>query len=644
MDQFLFARNSAIREILIKDTRGFSYTRRQSPFRLAGTLAVVIHSAAAAFSASASSVINSTATVPAQSALSAVASATIVGRRTRTGIVSGSAASSLSASVSAFDEGASVLSSSALLAAVARMTKVAAVPMTVIGTLGATAETGGLLLIVSSDSSRTNLIVQNTGNAPVYLGGSGVTIANGLQLFPEETINLSGYTGELYGITDNAAGQVTVFALEPSVQEQGGANFTASTSFASSAVAQRATSFAGTVQSSLSIASIATRSAIANQAASAQMAALGRKILTQGSSLSASSSSTATATRQSLFSPAIYSGIGDLEATSTRERTNTLSFQAEGVLVADYEGLLDGAAIFDSSSLLGNNALLTRGGESLFTAEMALTVDGVVQTQNQVTLSASGSSLFSGNVVRSAASVLGASSQYSGYGASIYSLSFAPSAASSLVATAQTSFVVTAQASLNASASASSVGRMTRQATIQASGRGSLAALTTAQRRAIALLSASGTGNFAGGHISEKSGQSTLISQGTMNALARRTRGGAQNNQASGILVVDGVFIPFQEIEAALIRARSKAIDKAVRQRTREADRILYTHEDGIVYYVSSAIALDNNGYLLVYLIVTTDYITDTVTTQYVQLAALTPGQIAEWPQIVGIREDYLYR
>lgn len=57
------------------------------------------------------------------------------------------------------------------------------------------------------------VIVKNTGGASIYLGGSGVTSAAGLELAPGETLNVELMGGDvLYGIT--ASGTVIVSVLK----------------------------------------------------------------------------------------------------------------------------------------------------------------------------------------------------------------------------------------------------------------------------------------------------------------------------------------------------------------------------------------------------------------------------------------------
>jgi hypothetical protein len=56
-------------------------------------------------------------------------------------------------------------------------------------------------------------VVKNTGGSSIYLGGSGVTSAAGLELAPGETLNVELMGGDvLYGVT--AAGTVIVSVMK----------------------------------------------------------------------------------------------------------------------------------------------------------------------------------------------------------------------------------------------------------------------------------------------------------------------------------------------------------------------------------------------------------------------------------------------
>jgi hypothetical protein len=72
---------------------------------------------------------------------------------------------------------------------------------------------------VLSDPTRGSIgdpigvVVKNTGGTSIYLGGSGVTSAAGLELAPGETLNIELMGGDvLYGIT--ASGTVIVSIMK----------------------------------------------------------------------------------------------------------------------------------------------------------------------------------------------------------------------------------------------------------------------------------------------------------------------------------------------------------------------------------------------------------------------------------------------
>jgi len=67
-------------------------------------------------------------------------------------------------------------------------------------------------LIKAANVDRVELVINNTGGASVYLGGSGVTSSNGLELRGGETIFLDTSTAAVYGIT--ASGSKTVRLVE----------------------------------------------------------------------------------------------------------------------------------------------------------------------------------------------------------------------------------------------------------------------------------------------------------------------------------------------------------------------------------------------------------------------------------------------
>jgi hypothetical protein len=73
-------------------------------------------------------------------------------------------------------------------------------------TLASAAVTVGLTatLIAAADSLRQSLVVKNNGSNTVYLGGSGVTVAQGLPLAAGEAFTLSETTAALYGIASVA--------------------------------------------------------------------------------------------------------------------------------------------------------------------------------------------------------------------------------------------------------------------------------------------------------------------------------------------------------------------------------------------------------------------------------------------------------
>lgn len=66
-------------------------------------------------------------------------------------------------------------------------------------------------LIGAAKSTAKSLVVSNTGASTVFLGGSGVTTANGFPLAAGASIDFSDFNGQLYGIV--ASGTVNVAFL-----------------------------------------------------------------------------------------------------------------------------------------------------------------------------------------------------------------------------------------------------------------------------------------------------------------------------------------------------------------------------------------------------------------------------------------------
>ena len=54
--------------------------------------------------------------------------------------------------------------------------------------------------IVNSNTTRKRLRIENIGTNTVYIGGSGLTAANGYPLEPNEFIEFPDYTNIVYGI------------------------------------------------------------------------------------------------------------------------------------------------------------------------------------------------------------------------------------------------------------------------------------------------------------------------------------------------------------------------------------------------------------------------------------------------------------
>jgi hypothetical protein len=59
-------------------------------------------------------------------------------------------------------------------------------------------------LVVAANQAKAGFLIANVGSATVYLGGSGVTTANGYPLDPGE------YEGNLYGIVASGTNAVRV--------------------------------------------------------------------------------------------------------------------------------------------------------------------------------------------------------------------------------------------------------------------------------------------------------------------------------------------------------------------------------------------------------------------------------------------------
>jgi hypothetical protein len=68
-------------------------------------------------------------------------------------------------------------------------------------------------LVVAANQAKAGFLIANVGSATVYLGGSGVTTANGYPLDPGEKLASDGgteYEGNLYGIVASGTNAVRV--------------------------------------------------------------------------------------------------------------------------------------------------------------------------------------------------------------------------------------------------------------------------------------------------------------------------------------------------------------------------------------------------------------------------------------------------
>lgn len=93
------------------------------------------------------------------------------------------------------------------------------VPVTqlVTGSLGASLNHGAATvnttatLIRAASSARQSLAIQNRGLTSIYLGGSGVTVANGLEVMPGAVADVNGTSAAIYGITASGSCDVRYF-------------------------------------------------------------------------------------------------------------------------------------------------------------------------------------------------------------------------------------------------------------------------------------------------------------------------------------------------------------------------------------------------------------------------------------------------
>ena len=73
---------------------------------------------------------------------------------------------------------------------------------------------GTVTTLISTNSSRKNLMVQNIGSLPIAIGGTtSVTYGAGYQLQPNETLYLENFTGALYGISPSGDNDICVVGL-----------------------------------------------------------------------------------------------------------------------------------------------------------------------------------------------------------------------------------------------------------------------------------------------------------------------------------------------------------------------------------------------------------------------------------------------
>jgi len=71
--------------------------------------------------------------------------------------------------------------------------------------------------IISSNTNEKVRKIENVGSATIFIGGANtVTATNGFPLNPGETLNISDYTGEVFGIV--ASGTVVASYIEEDFQ------------------------------------------------------------------------------------------------------------------------------------------------------------------------------------------------------------------------------------------------------------------------------------------------------------------------------------------------------------------------------------------------------------------------------------------
>lgn len=60
--------------------------------------------------------------------------------------------------------------------------------------------------IIAGRTTRKSLLVRNIHATQIlYVGGSGVTTANGMKVKPDESVEFADFNGTLYGVADGAA-------------------------------------------------------------------------------------------------------------------------------------------------------------------------------------------------------------------------------------------------------------------------------------------------------------------------------------------------------------------------------------------------------------------------------------------------------
>lgn len=62
--------------------------------------------------------------------------------------------------------------------------------------------------VVAGRSQRKSLVVQNLGAAAVYVGGPGVTVAGGMQVPANGSLEVDGLSGDLWAISGTAGQDV----------------------------------------------------------------------------------------------------------------------------------------------------------------------------------------------------------------------------------------------------------------------------------------------------------------------------------------------------------------------------------------------------------------------------------------------------